>query len=422
MWIVPPASLPRWAAADQLLPVPEAISQRGTPFEWNGLLPLYRELLLKWDRKPFGLPIVGESSVCLFRDDLFSLPEWQDKFRVWHEARRQKTKDPPCLFRAPATWQEFATLAEFFREHHPSGKPGPSLPPLPADSAALDRLYYQVASSFARRAVRPDEPQGPDHQDLVFSFHYDLQTGQPRLATPGFVAALDLLRRLQACRAPGTAAQPEQALIQGQAVLAIADAGWLVEVQKQPALRDKVGAAPVPGSTTYFTPKGEEKVLTEGFNRVPYLGGAGWLAVVPKTAGNPAAAWHLLADLAGPARSGQIALEPRWGGGPTRQEQVLRERWDAFALDGPRSRALKDALNRTVVTSALKNPAYCLRLPEEAGHRAILDAGLRRVLLENAESAPILREVVGKWQELDKQRGAETVRVEYRMSLDLSGK
>ncbi len=76
-------------------------------------------------------------------------------------------------------------------------------------------------------------------------------------------------------------------------------------------------------------------MVKEGVNRVPYLGGAGWLAAVPAAAANPSAAYDLLADLCGPARSMQIVLDPRVGGGPVRTEQVLRERWDSYAASTP---------------------------------------------------------------------------------------
>src|SRR5436305_689927 len=83
---------------------------------------------------------------------------------------------PPPELRPPVSWDEFATLAEFFCDKA-SGRSGPSLPPLPADNAALDRLFYTVAASYARRAVRVDESPGPGHAHDVFSFHYDQKTG-----------------------------------------------------------------------------------------------------------------------------------------------------------------------------------------------------------------------------------------------------
>jgi multiple sugar transport system substrate-binding protein len=415
VWVVPPVELPRWAAAGRLLTVPPALAERGGKFDWNGLLPLYREQLLAWDKKTFGLPLAGEAPVCVYRADLFASKEHQEKFLAWAAARKSRVE-----FRPPASWEEFATLAEFFRDHHPSGKPSPSLPALPADPAALDRLYYQVAASFARRAIRSDEDQPADPLAELFAFHYDLKAGTPRVATPGFVAALMLLARLQACRPAGASPDPAKAFLDGNALLAITGASVLTEAQKRPALRDKVGVAAVPGADKYYTPAGAEKSLKEGVNRVPYLGGAGWLGLVTGSSRQPEAAWDLLADLAGPTRAGQAALEPRFGGGPTRAEQVLRERWDSFDLDAARSQALKEAVGRTVMQHGLKNPVVCLRIPEEASHRAVMDAALRRVLLEKADPAKALEGVAKEWMELDLKRGKAAQLEEYRVSLGLS--
>jgi ABC-type glycerol-3-phosphate transport system substrate-binding protein len=419
--ILPPAWMPGRAHHGRLEPVPEAIHGRSGVFDWSRLLPHLREQLLVWDKTPFAVPIVGEAFVCLYRADLFASPEYQKKFLDWHDNRLATTKESPCEFRPPASWQELATLAEFFREHHPKGTPGPSLPALPVDPLAMDRLFYQVASSFVRRAINQDEVQGPDHLDEVFSFHYDLNTGQPRIASAGFVATLELLSRLQTCRPAGMSEQPEKAFLDGEALFALTSASWLVEAQKRPALRDRVGVAPIPGSQVYFTPKGVQKKLKAGVNRIPYLGSGGWLGVVPASTANADAAWDLLADLAGPARSSQLVLEPR-GAGPTRTEHVLRDRWDAFDLTIPRALGLKDVIARTQLQHGLKNPVVCLRTPDEATHREALLKGLRRVLLDQGSPAEALNQVSAQWKQMDEKRGLDRHRTVYRISLGLSGK
>ncbi len=415
VWIVPPASVPQWAAAGQLVSVPEPLRERGSSYNWPGLLPLYREQLLIWDKQPVALPLVGESPVCVYRSDWFEDAKLRKKFRDWSSQRNQGGE-----LRPPTSWEEFASLAEFFRDQHPSGQPRPSLPPLPADEAALDRLFYQVAAPYARRGIRLDEERGVNPLADIFAFYYDLKTGAPRLATPGFVAALHLLVRLQACRPQGSSSQPEKHFLDGESALTIADASILMEAQKRPQLRDRVGVTTVPGSTTYFTFNGEEKSLIEGINRVPYLGGAGWLAVVPTSSRAQAAAWDLLADLTGPTRSLLIAQEPRYGGGPTREEQLRRDRWDSFDLDFRRASALKEAINRAVLQHGIRNPVICLRIPDQARHRTILDAGLRRVLLDKADPRTTLEEVTRAWADLDLKRSSGTLLTDYRISLGLS--
>src|SRR5262249_53406424 len=151
--------------------------------------------------------------------------------------------------------------AEFFARHGSGGKPGASLPPLPSGEAELDRLFWTVAASCARRAVPGDEPQGPDHDAEVFSFHCDQRTGEPRISGPGLVEALALLQRLQACRPLGTAARPEEAFQDGLAVLCLCEASWLVPFQKAQKRRDRFGICQVPGAGRYHTASGEVRDL-----------------------------------------------------------------------------------------------------------------------------------------------------------------
>jgi multiple sugar transport system substrate-binding protein len=421
--IIPPASLPALASRGKLTPLPDALRERGNPFEWTSLLPVYREQLLLWDGTPFAVPLLGESPVCLYRVDLFASAEHQEKFRAF----LQEHPSAPALreLRAPTTWQEFALIAEYFRQHLAPGKPSPSLPPLPADDAALDRLFYTVAAPFARRSIRQERAvfigqRTSEFVDEVFSFHYDLKTGKPLIDTAGFVAALEMLHRLQACRPDRETAHPEKAFCDGNAVLCITDARTLLDVQRSAALRDKVGICPVPGSDHFFTPSGEKKVPKEGINRVPYLGGAGWLAVVPSSAANSEAAFDLLADLAGPTRSTQIVLDPRFGGGPIRAEQVLRERWDSFDLDPDRSLSLKDALTATLL-HGLENPVLCLRLPDAGPQREALVRELRGALKPKGDARAALKAVARRWSEMNAKKGAAAHLRELRLSLGLRG-
>jgi multiple sugar transport system substrate-binding protein len=419
VWVIRPAELPHWAAAGRLTPVPEALAARDGAYEWMSLLPLYREQLLVWDGVAYGLPLLGEAQVCVYRSDLFADPELRKAYKLFKAARDERIVKGRGELRAPSTWEQFADLAEFFQGAR--GKGAPSLPPLPADDLALDRLFYTVAAPHARRAVREEEAAGAGHLDEVFSFHYDLKTGAPRVAGADFRYALSLLGRLQKCRPAGVAARPEEAFRDGRAVLCLAEPSWLVEFQKNPALRDRFGICPMPGADRYFDFRGDaEHRLEEGSNRVPYLGEGGWVAVVPRGAGSAEAAFDLLADLSGPAAG--VALEPRWGGGPIRQGQVTRERWDAFDLDGRRTVALREALTRSLLHHRLKNPVVCLRTPDQAPHRAALVAEVRACLAGKKEPKAALAEAARRWEELDRKRGEKRHREEYRISLGLLGK
>lgn len=413
VWVISPAEMPRWAAAGNLAPFPLAYRAPENPLAWSDLLPTWREQLVQWDGKAYALPVVGEAPLCCYRADLL-------------RAQAHRSALVTLFGRdldGPATWEQFAQLAEYFRAKGVAGQPGPSLPPLPRANADLDRLFYTVAASFARRAVRDDEDRHSYHPDDVFSFHYNFGTGQPRLAAPGFVQALKLLQRLQACRPSEAADHPEEAFRDGRAVLCLTDAPWLVTFQKAAAVRDKIGVCRVPGSERYYDFRtGEERRSAAAVNWLPYLGGGGWLGVVSSTSRIPEASFALLADVAASKTSTQIFLGAIGQGGPTRSSQLYRQRWDTFDLSEKQTMRLRDLLDDTLLHRNLKNPVLCLRTPRQAAHQAVLVRGLREALLKGADAEKTLQSVAGEWSKLDRERGLEEHKADYRRSLGLLAK
>ena len=274
------------------------------------------------------------------------------------------------------------------------------------------------------RAVHADENRRSFQQDDLFSFHYDFKTGQPRIASPGFVHALKLLQRLQACRPPEPADHPEEAFRDGRAILCLTDAPWVKTFQKTPALRDKIGVCRVPGSDRYFDfQTGQSRQASAGsVNWVPYLGGAGWLAVVSRSSPNSATAFELLTDIEGSKTSMQIFLGADHQGGPTRTSQLFRHRWDTFELDDKQATKLREILEETLLHRNLKNPVLCLRTPRQAAHRAVLVRGLREALLKGADAEKTLQTVAEEWRKLDREQGLEEHRADYRRSLGLLAK
>jgi multiple sugar transport system substrate-binding protein len=405
IWVLLPAELPRWAEAGQLHPVPEALTRTGNPYRWRGLLPYFRERLVLWDRSPYALPLLGESPLCCVRTDRFD----QEAFR---NAFREKFGRQPA---APRTWEEFADLAAFF-----AGQPGgsPSLPPLPADDEGLTRLFFQVAVSYARRAVPLDEDLNQERFASAFSLYYDLKTGEPRIATPPFVHALALLRRLQAFRPAEPAAEPEAAFRTGQAVLCLTDSSHLPDFQTASGVRDRFDIVPVPGTTGYFDYQTEQEVTVAEGNRIPFLGAGPWLGCVPASTDKAAAAFALLAHLSGPETARQLASDPQ-SGGPVRQQQLTRDRWDAFRLDARRTADLRRTVQETLAHRGLQNPAFVLRMPDQAARQKVLAEQLREALLRGKDPDQALQAVARAWKELDAKLGPDKQRAWYRLSIGL---
>jgi multiple sugar transport system substrate-binding protein len=407
LWIIPTPALPRLASAGRVQPIPEKILERDSGYQWQSLLPIYRNKLLTWDGKPHALPLLGDASLCYYRED------WLREVGKAFQEKHGRALTPP------ETWETFAELAEVFRDR--SADKTLSLPPLPERGDELNRLFYTMAASYDRRIVREDDPAKPADVEL-FSFHYDLDTLRPRLAKPAFVHALSLLRRMQACRPEGAAAQPAEAFRDGKAGLCIAGPEWIDRFQNDGSkVRGKFGIAPLPGSAIYHNYRTGQAMPAKG-NFIPYLGAGGWLGVVPKGAPHAAEAFQLLAHLSSPTTSAEIVSEPAWGGAAYRREHLAgAASWDGFALGAERTRGLLDAL-RAELTPAAINPAVALRTPDAAEHEKVLAEELRGALQGGKEPAATLAEVVKRWEALDSKKDEAARRREYRLSLGLAGK
>jgi ABC-type glycerol-3-phosphate transport system substrate-binding protein len=375
VWVLAAAEMPHWASQGALTPLPEEIVGRDAGYGWNSLLPLYRDRLLTWGRDAGGrptayaVPLMGDAPLCCYRTDVFGKD---------HE---------------PETWEEIAAV-----EAHGLSR----LPPLPADDAQLERLFYTVAAGYARRVLGDDAPPDPQAQ---FSFYYDYQTGEPRIADAGFVEALRLLQRLLP---PGEAtATPEEAFLAGRASFCVTQARWLPAFKKDQkrVLKGRFGVCAAPGGS-----KG----------RAPYLGADAWLAAVPKAAREADAAFDLLADLTGKDDSMQILQDAGWAGGAVRVEQLGDGvRWDFLGLDRLKTAATRAALQQALLHRGVKNPVVVLRIPDAKAHRAALVVELRAALKDpKADAKTALERVAAAWRELDAKRGGD-VGKEYRMSLGL---
>ena len=284
-WVVRPAEMPRWAAAGHLAPVPSEYRAAKDTYGWSGLLPLYREKLLRWATEAYALPLLGEAPACFYRADLFADGKHQQAFR----AKYGRDLGPP------QTWDDVVDIADYFYGNREPGKELPSLPPLPESPEELDYLFYAVAAPHARGAIYQDQRNAVKDVE-VFSFHYDFETGEPRVAQPGFVRALQLLQKLQRFRPPMSAAAPSQAFADGQAVICLAEASALAPIRKKLAPAS-IGVCEVPGTARWFGYRDAKEMSASTVNRIPYQGARGWVAVVPRSAPHLQAAFALFAAL-----------------------------------------------------------------------------------------------------------------------------
>jgi len=403
-----PPQFPSWASKDKLLPVPKTFLQ-DQRHNWSDLLPLFRDKLLVWNRIAYGFALLGEAPLCFYRRDLLEDSAHQQAFqRMHHHA-----------LTPPTTWEQFQEISEYFSSNWHPEQTIPALPPLLGNDDDLESEFYAVAASYARHAF-DQETQNTEIQAEVFSFHYDLRTGKPRITGPGFVHALKLLQDLQRFRPSTSPSNPAEAFQTGKSVLCLAEAFWTPRFQKSESVKDKFGICVVPGANFYFDYQSGAKKDSPKGNRVPYLGAKGYVAAVLKNTKHADGAFALLGELSSRETSLQIVMDPQWGGGVTRGEHFRTPTsWYGFGLNADRTVGLMNAVRTTLTHPGVKNPVLRLRTPDEAEHSRILVKQLRAALLENKDAAACLSEAAREWEILDKKRPPEEVRRDYLLSLGL---
>jgi multiple sugar transport system substrate-binding protein len=392
--LIPAPDLPRWAAADKATPLPQ-------PEAVDAFMPLYRTRLLAWAGKQYALPVLGDGPVCVYRLDLYADPAGQQAFA-------EKYRRP---LKPPETWDEFADQAEFFAAR----RARPSLPPLPADDAGICAAFGAVAAPFAVPAVvaSADRP-GQGRSARPFSFQYDVDSGEPRLAGPGFVEALALLKRMHSHRAATpTVAEAMRSDQMALGYVTLADLGEL-----KPGEARRWGVFRTPGSRRVFGPDGPGGSITGLVNVVPFVGAGAVVGVVPMGAAQAEAAFDLLGYLAGPTASTEVVHTPAFGSGPFRDIHVDPQRelgWLNYDLDERQTSLLRTYL-REVADPRVDNPALALRIPDRARHIAALATAVRSAV-SGADPAAVLKTAADEWRKLDGDPAK--ARADYRRSVGL---
>jgi len=378
--LIGPAEIGTWAEKRELLSVPASLLGN-VRFRWNDFLGPYRDRLARWGNAVVAVPLGGGGQLLVYRSDRLSDTRFIEKFR-------ERFQRPPA---APATWDDVADLAEAFRLL--DGRP--SLPPWPGDSAALVNRFFQVAASYDRKA-KPDPTSIMQAADLAkaLSFQFQIETGQPRLQSPGFEAALAWMARVNASTAAGSA-DPVAAIVEGRASLAILTLEELARLPRDNATR--FGILRLPG------------VQTEtGVNDVPYFAW-GTFGVVRSRCSHPDAAFDLLRELGSPERSAELIARAHSGIGPVRNEQLDRSAWLPYGFDAKQTSELATALRGSLGLEST-SPTFVLRGPDHGALTDALAKPLREAIAGKIKPADALQQAESAWKMLDASHEKEAAR------------
>ncbi|GEM_PF-364743 len=407
IWIIKSEEIGEFSQTKLLAFAPDSIMEPGDKINWSDFLPLYREKLLVWQRKIVGLPICGEAKVCLFREDLFNLPQHQQGFK-----NQFKTN-----LKAPSTWDDYFKIAQYFSQV--GFNSSNSLAGLSSNDHDFEFEFLSYCAGFTRQPVSPSDKITPEIEDAVFSFLYDFRNGKPLINSSGFVKGLENFKLLQKFRSQQMESSSANAFLKGKAVLTITDANLASEGQSNTELKDKIGLCTLPGSDGYFLAGSNEfRPLPIG-NKIPYLGTASSFGCVNLKSGLKELAFQFLLDLAGPEMGERIAVEPsiaRY----TRYSQLDKIRLDAMGFDSARTTNLRESIRANLSHVEIKNPALCSRLPGYLKRRRALVEEVRSFLIAPTGSAKeTLDKVANRWIQIDKAWSEKEFQALVKLSVGL---
>ncbi len=392
--VIPVGGLGEWADPGLLAPLPTGrndIRANDHPFQWSGLLAPYREQLVEWGGQAQAVPLAGDGFVIVYRADRVTEKTTAADFRNLTGR----------ALSVPTTWEDFAVVASFFAVRDKK----PSLPPLPADPDRLFDLFCRVAACFDRRALNDLELTKRGGDVDVLAFHHSVKTGKPRLNSPGFEEAAKWLAGLHQNKClppPGTPDDPIAALVEDRAVLAVVSLDQLARLPRENGVvsAKTYGLAALPGTWSVYD--GGVKITASTPNYIPYFAG-GRLGVVRTRSQHPDAAFNLLTELGGPARSSELVSSPGLGAGPFRAAHLDREQlllWLGYGFDEERSRILQ-ALMRQFVGQTVKNPTFGLRGPDRIALTPVAAEAVRKIGTGVVKPADGLKQAVDAWEALD---------------------
>ncbi|SFC87951.1 extracellular solute-binding protein [Tropicimonas isoalkanivorans] len=395
--IIPSAWLPDFAP--YLLPVPPALVD--SPLV-QGVHPAYRDALMRWKGRWMAMTLDGDLHMGAYRKDLFEDPQTRAAFaRIFGKP-----------LAPPQSWAEYSEIATFFHD-----RPGPDGRPLAgtleASAEGGQRLWYLFSHAAAYTAH-------PDHPGHVF---FDPQTMSPEIDNPAWRRALDdylaaLEAGLPSDGVPLASHEVRARFAAGDAAMAIdwSDIGVVASDPEGSEIAGKVGFFVLPGSRDVWNPEAKAWEALPDVRTVPFLAFGGWIAVVPRSADDPRAAWDYIAWMADPARTDRDVTDGTSGFNPYRRSQLeASDRW--ASVMGPEAASAYLSVLRESLS--LPQTAPDLRLPGYPAYMAALDAQLGRVLAGEAPPDEALSAAAVAWDQITDRLGRASQLRNYREAMGL---
>lgn len=366
---------------------------------YKNLIPAYRDRILSWGGKIYGLPYDGDAHMVYYRRDLLTDAKYQSDF---------KAKYGYDLPAPPKTWAQYYDVAEFFNGMTIDGQTiygaGTAFKP----HAQSYWTFLGLAASFAKAPGNP-------------AYFFDPNTMKPEINNPGFVKALDYYASLVKVGPPGVTnwdvGDIRSNFPAGKVVLGIdwGDVGPLASDPNSSVVVGKWGSSLEPAVDQYWDNK--KKAWVNARNQAPFLAFGGWIQGVTSTSKNKAAALDFAAFMGNETMSLRLAVEPGTGVNPhfvTDMKDLVP--WTKLGMTAPQAKEYLDAIGNIIGNS---NNVVDLRIPGAAEYFDALDTQLAQAVAGQVSSKDALDAVAKQWDQITDRLGRDQQKKLYRQMLGL---
>jgi multiple sugar transport system substrate-binding protein len=387
--VIPASELGTLVEADRLLAVPLDV-RNSRQAAWPDMFLLVQQGAV-WGDDIWAVPLGSPQLTLLYRRDLLE----------------QFKRSPPT------TWAEYQTLAKFFSQRDKLGDSAPA-----ADAAWYSTLE-PLSGGWGAKLLLARAAAYAKHRDN-FSTLFDIESFKPLVAGPPFVRALEELLAAGHGRAADErprldVAGVRAAFFAGQSAMALT---WPTAAGGGEPIDVKVGFAELPGAAKMFnfsSQRWDDRTADESVH-VPVVPLEGRLGVVVKGSPHSAAAFDLLAWLAGEKWGTRVASASQATTLYRRSQQKEATAWVEPGVDRGAARdyaqVVGEAEGRSVWVAALRIPGW-----EE--YYAALDEAVDKAVRGETKPAEALETAAQRWESISERLGVDRQRAAYRRSLGL---
>ena len=297
-----------------------------------------------------------------------------------------------------------------------------------------DRHYMKYRKdAFENAANRKKFKEKTKRDDLMFSafisraaayakhpgvkggFYFDLQTMEPLINSPGFVKALDMFIAAKKSFPPGGNSfglgDEIFSFGGGQALLSYSwDDAFIQAQQSDSKIRNKVAAAPLPGSNEVWNRKTAKWDKLAAPNSAPYVTW-GWTSGVSKASKSKDVAFDYLCFFSNEANAQHDLQIGRFGVNPYRSTHFEPAFWtEKLGWDKAVATSYVNTLSEM---DRSKNRVFDLRVPGVNQFMTSLAAGVAEAMAGQKPSRQALDDVAKEWKRIVARVGKEKVRDAY---------